>query len=141
MKSIISKVVVGAVIVKDDKVLILQRSADETTYPNLWELPSGKKEESESVEQTLVREVKEEAGIEISAVEQIAAFNYQIEKEFEVHNCTQINFLATAEKSDVVLSLEHQHWRWISEEEINDYGISESTKEVIRKCFKILKKE
>lgn len=133
--------VVGAVIVKDDKVLILQRSADETTYPNLWELPSGKKEESESVEQTLVREVKEEAGIEISAVEQIAAFNYQIEKEFEVHNCTQINFLATAEKSDVVLSLEHQHWRWISEEEINDYGISESTKEVIRKCFKILKKE
>lgn len=43
-KQIIQKVVAGGIIIQDSKVLIVQRSSNEEAYPNLWEVPSGKKE-------------------------------------------------------------------------------------------------
>jgi hypothetical protein len=42
-KPSIQKVVLAAVIIKNDKVLILQRHKDENIFPNMWELPSRKK--------------------------------------------------------------------------------------------------
>lgn len=48
-KNIIQKVVVGGVIFNDDKVLIVQRNSNEDIFPDLWELPSGKKEDLEIV--------------------------------------------------------------------------------------------
>ena len=44
MKKEIQKIVLAGVVFYNNKVLILQRSKDETIYPNMWELPSGKKE-------------------------------------------------------------------------------------------------
>ena len=64
-KKVIQKVVVAGVVMKDGKVLVLQRHANEDTRPNLWELPGGKREESESSVDALIREVKEESGLDV----------------------------------------------------------------------------
>lgn len=48
-KPIIQKVVAGGIIISNSKVLIVQRAADEEVYPNLWEVPSGKKEPMEKI--------------------------------------------------------------------------------------------
>ena len=79
-KTIIQKIVVGGVVFKEGKVLILQRSSDETVFPDMWELPSGKREPLETSADTLHREILEETGINIEIIMPVSVFDYQIEK-------------------------------------------------------------
>jgi len=51
--------VVGAVVVKDNRVLCAQRSFD-GSLPGLWEFPGGKIEPGESPAEALAREIAEE---------------------------------------------------------------------------------
>jgi len=57
-----------AIILKDDKVLICQRS-DKMRLPFKWEFPGGKVEANESLEACIVREIKEELNIDIQILE------------------------------------------------------------------------
>jgi len=138
-KQIIQKIVLGGVVIKDRKVLILQRHNDEKIYPGMWELPSGKRKLLESSEDSLFREVKEEAGIDIEIVMPFSVFDYQIEKEKEIRDSTQINFIVQPKPdTEVRLSSEHQAFAWVSKEEIDKYNLSEATKKVIKKAFDII---
>jgi len=141
-KPIIQKVVLAAVIVKNDKVLILQRNKDEDIFPNMWELPSGKKEPLETSESSLLREVKEETGLDIKIIMPFFVFDYQIEKPEEIRDSTQINFLAILINNNkkIKLSSEHQSFAWIYEDKVNQYKLSKATKQVIQKAFKLIHK-
>jgi mutator protein MutT len=56
--------VVGAVLRREGKVLLCLRSRNRENYPGVWDIPGGHVEASESVEDALMRELKEELGIE-----------------------------------------------------------------------------
>ena len=140
-KKIIQKIVLGGVVMKDGKVLILQRHKNEDVYPNMWELPSGKREPLEPSEDSLMREVREETGLDIKMVMPFSVFDYQIEKPDEIRDSTQINFLVTSvNDKNVVLSEEHQAFVWITKEEIDKYNLTEATKNVIQKAFEVINK-
>lgn len=53
-----------AIIEKDDKILVMQRS-EKMSLPLKWEFPGGKIEEVETAEECIVREINEELGLEI----------------------------------------------------------------------------
>lgn len=53
-----------AVILRDGKLLVAQRNEGDTCG-GYWEFPGGKKEAGESLEECLVREVREELAVEI----------------------------------------------------------------------------
>ncbi len=140
-KKIVQKIVLGGVVIRDGKVLILQRHKNEDVYPNIWELPSGKREPLEPSESSLIREVKEEAGLAVSIILPFSVFDYHIDKPDEIRDSTQINFLvAPADDADVVLSGEHQAFAWITLKEIDQYKLTDATKNVIRKAFEIIPK-
>ncbi len=140
-KNVIQKVVLGGVVIKDNKILIVQRNMDEDIFPGLWELPSGKKEDLETAEASLVREVKEETGLDVLPVAPFDVFNYQIEKPDVIKDSTQINYLVKpANNQDelvVVLSSEHQDYKWVGADEMDSYNLSDSTKSVLKKAFKV----
>ena len=59
------KSVSAALIFHHGKLLITQRHAD-AHLGGLWEFPGGKREAGETFEQCLIREIREELGVEIS---------------------------------------------------------------------------
>lgn len=140
-KKIVQKIVLGGVVIKNGKVLILQRHKNEDVYPNMWELPSGKREALEPSENSLIREIKEEAGLDVKILLPFSVFDYQIEKPNEIRDSTQINFLVTpTDDTNVVLSDEHQAFAWIAPEEIDQYELTDAAKNVIRKSFEVMTK-
>jgi len=141
-KLIQQRVVLGGVVVRDGKVLILQRSKDETVFPGLWELPSGKKEPLEESEKALVREVEEETGLKVSIKALVSVFDYQVEKPDMIRDSTQINFLVEVidNNYDVKICEEHQAVAWVSKDELNKYEISDRVKKVITDTLTFLQK-
>lgn len=140
-KKITQKIVLGGAVIRDGKILILQRHKNEDVYPNIWELPSGKREPLEPSENSLIREVREEAGLTVSIILPFSVFDYQIEKPDEIRDSTQINFLVVpTDDAGVVLSGEHQAFAWIISQEIDQYELTDATKNVIRKAFEIAAK-
>lgn len=137
MEKIIQRVAVGGVLIKDNKVLILQRHSQETTYPNLWELPSGKRDFLEGTEQALIREFEEEAGVKVKIVKVISVFDYVIKKSEESRDTTQINFLVKLEdeSQEVKLSGEHQKYAWADLHELDNFNLTENVKVVIKLAF------
>lgn len=133
MKKIIQKIVVGGVCIKNKKVLIIQRSSDEEYFPNYWEIPSGKKELLENVDEALRREFKEETGIDIKVGKPISVFNYKWEDKNSIRDATQIVFLVKSivYKPKVLLSSEHQNYAWITKDNISRYQMSDEVKEII----------
>ena len=135
-KKIVQKIVLGGVVIDNDKVLLLQRNRDEDVYPNMWELPSGKREPLEPSEGALVREIKEESGLEVDIIIPLSVFDYQIEKTDEIRDSTQINFIVKSKNNfNVKISPEHQNFAWVHEEEINNYNVTESVKDLLKKVF------
>lgn len=72
------KNVVAAIIYKNDKIFAAMRSEDGFML-NKWEFPGGKLEPGESDEQALVRELKEELGLDVFDVN----FFMHVEYEYE----------------------------------------------------------
>src|SRR5215475_16044706 len=60
--------VAAGLIFREGKLLITKRY-DDAHLGGLWEFPGGKREASESFEQCLVRELREELGIEVDVGE------------------------------------------------------------------------
>ena len=138
-KKIVQKIVLGGAVIKDGKILILQRSQNEDIYPGIWELPGGKREPLESSEDSLIREIMEETSLNVEPIMPFSVFDYQIEKPDETRDSTQINFLvALTGEGNVMLSKEHQAFAWITSKEIGKYNFTEETKNVVKKAFEII---
>lgn len=65
------KPIVAALIYRDGGIILQQRPQESSTYPEVagrWEIPGGKVERGETLEEALLREVKEETGLTVSIV-------------------------------------------------------------------------
>jgi len=50
----------------DGRILLLKRSEDEKVYPGAFTFPGGKVEGNDTLTETLIKEVKEEAGLKLN---------------------------------------------------------------------------
>lgn len=65
----VHRIVLGA-LVRDGQVLLCHRRADRSWYPDCWDLVGGHLEPGEDPAETLVRECREELGIEVTRLEE-----------------------------------------------------------------------
>lgn len=72
--------VTAAIIKQNGKILICQRGKDDDA-PLLWEFPGGKLEEAETLEQCIVREIKEELELDIRVSKIFTETDYKYEEK------------------------------------------------------------
>jgi len=65
----IERDIVAGVIVSSDNKILMGKGHDGSVYKDCWLIPGGGVDEGETKIQTLVREVKEEASLDVSAYE------------------------------------------------------------------------
>jgi 8-oxo-dGTP diphosphatase len=107
--------VAAAIIYKDHKILICQRGAGgHCEY--LWEFPGGKQDVGETLEQCLVRECREELGIEIEVKSIFAETVYQ----YPDRKIAFTFFNAELIQGEPVKSV-HRDIKWVSLGELANY--------------------
>jgi 8-oxo-dGTP diphosphatase len=56
-----------ALLIRDERVFLAHRSLTKRWYPNVWDLPGGHIKQHETPVEAVVREVREELGVDIEA--------------------------------------------------------------------------
>ena len=123
--------VVAAIIIKDNKIFATQRGYGE--YKGKWEFPGGKREEGESGEEALKREIKEELDSTIIIEKLICTTEY----DYPSFHLTMDVYLATLLEGKLTL-LEHEDAKWVSLDSIDTLdwlGADWSVIEEIKKHF------
>ena len=105
--------VVAAIIKKDNKILATKRGYGE--FINMWEFPGGKIEGSETKEEALIREIKEELDCTIKPTKFALNLEYQYPTFYLKMSC----FEATIQKVTPKL-LEHNDARWLSKDQLDE---------------------
>jgi 8-oxo-dGTP diphosphatase len=102
---------------QDKKILIVRRSSTHPTKPHEWDLPGGQVEEGENLKDQILRELREETGIEISELKVIGAESaHTNDGEYVV----QIAYGGEVGYADVILSYEHDEFKWVTPAEFVD---------------------
>mgnify|MGYP006293465201 CR=1 FL=1 len=117
----------------EEKFLVVKRHEDEVAYPGKWALPGGKLERGETVMETLKREVKEEADLEIENSKKFLK-DYTFERP-DGHNVVGLTFEVVAENEDVEISDDFDDYRWVTPEEFSDIDYIEGTEEEVQRAF------
>ena len=127
----VQKMVVGAVIRKDDKFLLLERLLSDF-MGGLVELPSGTVDAGEDLLAALAREVQEETGLAVTSVlAYLGLFDYTSGSGKKTR---QFNFLVETAPGEIKLEpTEHRAYYLVavSDEAFNTLNISDATKVVL----------
>lgn len=115
---------VRALIYNNGKLLILKRSDSDKNDPNLWDIPGGKVEPCESVNEAIKREVLEEAGIETSAITIKDLYGFIFENFDATNKLVIAVFICSSTASDIRLSSEHSEYSWINAKDIYSHKLS-----------------
>jgi len=130
----IQKIVAGALIFNDGKVLLLKRSPDENYLSGLLELPRGGVDKGENIFSGVVREVQEETGLISKRIETYSGyFDYTTGTGKKAR---QFNFLITEVDGSLKLNpAEHSEYFWVDpkDKKLETLNISRETLNLIRK--------
>jgi 8-oxo-dGTP pyrophosphatase MutT (NUDIX family) len=131
-------VLVNAVVEKNGRILVSQRSWEETHEPGKWAIPGGKVERTEGdvwniIEKTLKKEVMEETGVEIEDHAEFLTNNTFIRSTGQ--HVVVLVFLCHWKKGEVKPLEDTIDTKWISEEELKDMEFAHNVKTYIRKGF------
>lgn len=102
-------------LVKNNKFLLVKRSFSENKYSGYWGLPGGSVEKNETPTDALIREVKEELGINLPNFRLLKKYNIEnILFNVYTYNSSEFN------ENSITLNEEHTEFGFFSYYEINN---------------------
>jgi len=119
----------GTVIIKEGKILLLHKVKDLK-----YEFPGGKVEERESLEQTAIRETKEEINCEVELIKHLVAIKFEKDNKKIISH----KFLARIISGEPKVNFEHDKILWMQIKNYQNYPLQLN---VIEFCRRYLNKE
>ncbi|MFW6219462.1 MAG: NUDIX hydrolase [bacterium] len=102
----------GYIFNKNNEILLLKRHLEDFWYPNHWGLVGGHINKKESIIEGLLREIKEETGLNCNKVKFLFQERYNTKVMFM--------FICVVDNNDVKLSNEHSDYGWFKLSKIKD---------------------
>jgi A/G-specific adenine glycosylase len=113
------------VIWRGDQLLISKRHTDDL-LGGLWELPGGKQESGETLEECLAREVREELGIEIAVGDLLMTVRHaytHFRITLHVFHCRYL--------SGAPQALRCADWRWVRPDQLDDFAFPAANRRIL----------
>ena len=128
----ITHYVVGVAILKDAKVLIVRRVPEDYLGGN-YELPGGGVEKDETFEEAVIRETREETGLQVIAIlGMFNGFDYQSNSK----KVRQFNFIVETESGEIkLMPEEHDELLWVDANELENISMSPEMRKSIKNLF------
>jgi 8-oxo-dGTP diphosphatase len=118
------------------RYLVLKKSNVEDINPNTFDMPGGRIRFGEKLEEAVVREAREETGLNVKPSLVFNAWTFV--KKGENFQLTGIDFLCTTNQDEVKLSEEHSGFEWRTAGEIiSDKKYPDWLKRTIEKADRI----
>lgn len=114
----------SGIILKDKKILLLQRSNYTVNYPEYWGCPGGRAEKGETAEQNVIREVKEECNLVFEPTEIIKTGIWQDRKYYR--------FLGNWSGEIIIQEKEVMDYNWFTFEKAIKLNLAFDYKEIIQ---------
>lgn len=109
------EVAVGVILDPAGEQVLLSRRADDAHQGGLWEFPGGKREDAETIEAALARELREELAITVTACDPLL----RIEHDYSDKSVALDVWLVTAFEGDPQ-PVEAQPLRWVAIEALHE---------------------
>lgn len=134
-------VIVNGVVFKDNKVLVSQRSMEETHEPGKWTIPGGKVEKEDEVifsilEKNVIKEIKEETDITVAEEMQLVCNNSFI-RPINGHHVIAIVFKCRYLSGTAKPLEDTIDCKWVTEEEVKSMEFPPNVKNYILKAFSL----
>jgi len=123
----VMKQVVAALILKDGKVLVCQRTRHQS-MPLKWEFPGGKIEDGEQPRDALRRELEEELGIDAQIGEEVA----RIRHDYKNGGAVELRFYVVNEYAGEMENRIFRDVRWAKRSELPSYDFLEADLELVK---------
>ena len=121
--------VTAAVIIKENKILCVQRNENKYDYiSKKWEFPGGKVEENEQLEDTIKREILEELNLTI----EVKTFLTQVNHQYPDFKLKMDTFICEIIGGSLKLN-EHIDHKWLSANELSDLDWAEADLPIVEK--------
>ena len=114
------------------RVLIAQRPEGKWRAGS-WEFPGGKVEENESTADALSRELREELGVEVRAMAEVAVFSHDYPDR-----SVEISLWLVREFDGMPRGLDAQALRWVEPERLHDCDLLEADLPMIAPLLRAL---
>jgi 8-oxo-dGTP diphosphatase len=136
----IQKVVSTGLLMKDDKVLVIQRSEREKFLPGYYELPGGKVDFGEDPAEALAREFKEEVDLDVKVGNPYHTFSYISENgnRHTVEILYKVSLADEMTKPNIKLSEDHSDSKWVGLDQLEQLQLSDEIKSCIKKGFQFI---
>ncbi|MCU1309825.1 MAG: hydrolase, family [Candidatus Angelobacter sp.] len=121
------KQVVAAIIIRDSKILICQRTKDQP-LPLKWEFPGGKIEMGEKPVAALQRELDEELGISAEIGSEVA----RIAHRYKNGGGVELAFFLVTDFSGEIQNRIFKDVRWVDRETLPRYDFLEADVKLVR---------
>jgi len=117
---------VGAVIIKDGKILLEKRKND--PGKGKWSIPGGLVELGESVEQTVMREVEEETGLEVEKPEHIDVVDNIIRDESGrvKYHFVIIDYFMKLKGGTLKAASDAEELKWVPLSDVEKYDLTKT---------------
>jgi 8-oxo-dGTP diphosphatase len=130
---------VTCILEHDGKILVLKRSNQVGTYRGLWGGVAGYVEEFEDPYDTALKEIREEAGVEVDAIELIrkgTPLEFSDMYDGKKYDWIVYPFLFRLQAKELVrIDWEHEEYRWVYPSEVKKMQTVPGLDDVIRQLL------